>query len=114
MRRGDEGRGSGSASSSPSLRRPLTGAQPPTGTTPARGNFRASGAARAERIIDPITQGAQPLEEKKACLGQLHAPGGAASWATSDDGSLEGDLCPPQVAPCMPVGPADLPDGLRE
>ena len=107
-------RGSGSASSSPSLPRRLAGARPSANPTPARGHFRASGSARAERIVDPITQGAQPLEEKKTRLGQLHAPGGAASRPTSHDGSLEGDLCPPQVAPRVPIGPADFPNRLRE
>lgn len=107
-------RGSGSASSSPRLPRRLTGALPSADPTPARGHFRASGTARAERIVDPITQGAQPLEKKKTRLGQLHAPGGAASRPTSDDGSLEGGFRSPQVAPRVPIGPADLPDRLRE
>src|SRR5688572_26457168 len=113
MRGVDERRGSGSASSSPSLPRRLLGAHPSADALPARGHFRAGGTAWAERIVDPITQGAQPLEEKKTRLGQLHAPGGAASRPTSNDGSLEGGFCSPQVAPRVPIGPADLPDRLR-
>lgn len=90
MRGVDERRVSCSASSSPSRPRRLADTRPSADPTPARGHFRASGAARAERIVDPITQGAQALEKKKTRLGQLHAPGGAAPRPTSDDGSFEG------------------------
>src|SRR5215813_4740726 len=73
-----------------------------------------SGAARPDRLVEAIAQGAHALQEQMPRLRQLHPARRSPPRPVAHDGGMEGTLHPAEITPSMTVRPPDLAHGLSE
>jgi hypothetical protein len=100
---------------------PATSSRPPSRRTSSRATSsarsrtsigawpRGGGPARPDRVVDPVADLGESLDDEPSGLGQRRAPRRALAGARLGEWGAQRRLRPPQVSPGVTIGPTDLP-----